>query len=265
MKNWAITAIFLAAVVFSAAAQQPLKSQPANLNSGEPSTMASGKPVVSQSLPGSLNSNRALPQADLKKMAEELNEHQRGELEQHNQQLKERFTALQQAGGWQRVFLTQLKLQRLQDPNATLQLNAAQQFITNFVFCDRPRIAGNTSEFHTFTNNLRLAPVSKQFAVEPLASVIINGCSFGPDTGEVRLILNHDDGSFLSLQVSDWSDSSIFATLGANPGVSDKEARLVVVRKDGTQSKPMTVQFFQHRMFHVTGFDRAADRPVLAF
>ena len=42
----------------------------------------------------------------MKKMAAELNEHQRGVIEQHNQQLKERFTSLQQAGGWQRVFLT---------------------------------------------------------------------------------------------------------------------------------------------------------------
>jgi hypothetical protein len=264
MKNWAMIAIFLSAIVFSAAAQQPLKSQPEN--PGEPTTRASEKPVLQpQSLPGSLNNHRALPQADLKKMAEEMNEHQRGEIEQYNQQLKQRFTSLQQAGGWQKVFLTQLKLQRLQDPNATLQLNAAQQFITNFVFCDHPLIAGNTSEFHTFTNNLRLSPVSKQLAVEPLASVIINGCSFGPDAGEVRLILNRDDGNFLSLQVSDWSDSSIFATLGANPGVSDKAAQLVVVRKDGTRSVPMTVQFFQYRMFHVTGFDTAAERPVLAF
>ncbi|HEY2170765.1 MAG TPA: hypothetical protein VGJ30_14145 [Candidatus Angelobacter sp.] len=264
MKNWAIIAILLAAMAFSAAAQQPTKSQSANLNSGEPTPMASEKPVL-QSLPADLNSHGALPQADLKKMAEELNEHQRGEIEQHNQQLKQRFTSLQQAGGWQRVFLTQLKLQRLQNPTATPQLNAAQRFITNFVFCDHPLIAGNTSEFHTFTNNLRLDPVSRQFAVEPLASIIINGCSFGPDAGEVRLILDHDAGSFLPLQVSDWSDSSIFATLGANPGVSDKEAQLVVVRKDGTQSAPMTVQFFQHRMFHVTGFDTAADRPVLTF
>jgi hypothetical protein len=262
MKNWAMIAIFLSAMVFSAAAQQPLKSQPPNPL--EPATMASEKPVP-QSLPGSLNTNRTLPQADLKKMADELNEHQRGELEQHNQQLKERFTALQQAGGWQRVFLTQLKLQRLQNPNATLQLNAAQQFITNFVFCDHPLIAGNTSESHTFANNVGLGPVSKQFAVEPLASIIINGCSFGPDAGEVRLILNQDNGSYLSLQVSDWSDSSIFATLAANPGITDKEAQLVVVRKDGSQSVPMRVQFFQHRMFHVTGFDTAADRSVLTF
>jgi hypothetical protein len=264
MKNWAMIAIFLAAMVFSVAAQQPVKSQPENPR--EAASMASEKPVLQpQPLPGSVNNNGALPPADLKKMAGELNEHQRGEIEQHNQQLKQRFTSLQQAGGWQRAFLFQLKLQRLQNPNATLQLNAAQQFITNFVFCDHPRIAGNTSEFHAFTNNLRPGPVRKQLAVEPLASIIINGCSFGPDAGEVRLILSQDTGSFLPLQVSDWSDSSIFATLGANPGVSDKEAQLVVIRKDGTQSVPMTVQFFQHRMSHVTGFDTAADRSVLTF
>jgi hypothetical protein len=38
-----------------------------------------------------------------------------------------------------------------------------------------------------------------------------------------------------------------------------------VVRKDGTQSAPMRVQFFQHRMFHVTGFDMAAKRSLLEF
>jgi hypothetical protein len=261
MKNSTIIAIFLAAMALSAAAQQPLKSKPAN--PGEPATMASEKPVP-QSPARSVNSRSEIPPADLKKMAEELNEHQRWVIEQHNQELKQRFTSLQEAGGWQSVFETQLKLQRLANPKAP-QLNEAQQFITNFIFCDHPHIAGNTSEFQTFTNNPHLKSVNKQFAVEPLASIIINGCSFGPDAGEVRLILNHDDGSFLSLQVSDWNDSSIFATLGANPGISDKEAQLVVVRKDGTQSVPMTVQFFQHPMPHVAGFDTAAERPVLAF
>ena len=263
MKNWAIIVIFLAAMTFSAAAQQPVKPQSAIINPGESSTIASEKPVL-QPPPNSLDSPAAPPQADLKKMAAELNEHQRGAIEQHNQQLKERFTTLQQAGGWQRVFLTQLKLQQLDDPNATQQLNASQRFITKFVFCDHPLIAGQTSEFQTSTNNFRLGTVSRQFSVEPMASIIINGCSFGPETGEVRLILNPDSGSFVSLQVSDWSDSSIFATLGSNPGISDKEAQLVVVRKDGTQSNPMTVQFFQHRMFHVTSFD-TAERSKLEF
>jgi hypothetical protein len=261
MKNWTITAIFLAAMGCNAAAQQPLNSQPANPVG--PATVASERPIRQPSA-GSLNSDQPQLQADLKKMAEDLNQHQRGQIEQHNQQLKERFTALQQAGGWQSVFATQLKLQRMANPNAP-HLNAAQQFITNFIFCDHPLIAGNTSEFQTFTDNVHLKSVNEQFAVEPLASVIINGCSFGPDAGEVRLILDRDSGSFLSLQVSDWSDSSIFATLGANPGVSDKEAQLVVVRKDGTQSAPMTVQFFQHRMLHVTGFDTAAKRSLLEF
>ncbi len=264
MKNWAMIVIFLAAVVFSAAAQQPVKPQSAMINPAGPASFASENPEL-QPPAKSLNSPGARPQADLKKMAAELNEHQRGVIEQHNQQLKERFTSLQQAGGWQRVFLTQLKLQRLDDPNATQQLNASQRFITKFVFCDHPLIAGQTSEFQSSTNNFRLGTVSKQFPVEPLASIIINGCSFGPETGEVRLILNPDTGSFVSLQVSDWSDSSIFATMASNPGITDKEAQLVVVRKDGTQSDPMTVQFLQHRMFHVTSFDTAADRSKLEF
>jgi hypothetical protein len=269
MKNWAIiVTIFLAGMVLSAAAQQPATPPSAMINPGQPIGIASenvgSENQVLQSLSGKMNSDQPQPHADLKRLAEELNEHQLGVIEQHNQQLKERFTSLQQAGGWQRVFLSQLKLQRLRDPSATPQLNAAQQFITNFVFCDRPLIAGQTSEFQTFTNDFR-GTVSKQLAVEPLASIIINGCSFGPDAGEVRLILNQDTGSFLSLQVSDWSNSSIFATLGTNPGIPDKEAQLVVIRKNGTQSNPMAVQFLQRRMFHVTGFDPAADRPVLAF
>ena len=163
---------------------------------------------------------------------------------------------MQLAGGWQRVFLSQLDLQRLELPNATLQLNAAQRFITNFVFCDRPLIAEQTSEFQTFTNNFPLGTLHKEFVVEPLASIIINGCGFGPDAGEVRLVLNQDTGSFLSLQINNWSDSSIFATLAANPGIPDQPAQLVVIRKDGTQSVPMPVDFFQHRMFHVTVFIR---------
>ena len=247
MKNWTISAIFLAAMVLSAAAQKPIKPQSAIINPGEPISIASEKQVL-QALPGSLKNQHPRQQPDLKKLAEELNEHQRELIERHNQELKRRFTALQQAGGWQRVFLSQLALQRLELPNATLQLNAAQQFITNFVFCDRPLIAEQTSEFQTFTNNFPLGTLHKEFVVEPLASIIINGCNFGADAGEVRLLLNQDTGSFLSLQVSNWSDSSIFATLAANPGIPDQEAQLVVVRKDGTQSIPMTVEFFQHRV-----------------
>jgi hypothetical protein len=262
MKNWAIIAIFLTAMVFSVAAQQPLKSQPAN--PGEPATMASERPM-SQPVPESLNTNRALPQADLKKLTEDLTEYQRELIEGHNQQLKEHFTAQQQAGGWQRVFLKQLALQRLELPNATLQLNAAQRFITNFVFCERPLIAGQTSDFQTFAKNFRLGIRSADSALEPRSSIIINGCSFGPDTGEVRLILNHDAGSFVALQVNDWSNSSILATLEAGPGIPDQEAQLVVIRKDGTPSVPMTVEFFQHRVakvFSVPG--RLGDLRVAA-
>jgi hypothetical protein len=247
MKNWAIVAIFLAAMACTAAAQQ---SQSAIINPGEPISIASQNQLL-QSLPGTLNSHHLRPQPDLRKLTEELNEHQRGLIERHNQLLKQRFTALQLAGGWQRVFLSQLDLQRLELPNATLQLNAAQRFITNFVFCDRPLIAEQTSEFQTFTNNFPLGTLHKEFVVEPLASIIINGCSFGPDAGEVRLVLNQDTGSFLSLQINNWSDSSIFATLAANPGIPDQPAQLVVIRKDGTQSVPMPVDFFQHRVAQV--------------
>jgi len=261
MKNWVMIAIFMAAMVFSAAAQQPVKSQSAIINPGTPNSFASENPAL-QPLP---NSNGARPQADIKKMTDGLSEQQRDVIDQHNQQLKVRFASLQQAGGWQRVFLTQLKLQRLADPNAKQQLNAAQQFITKFVFCDHPLIAGQASEFQTSTDNFRLGTVSKQFAVEPMASIIINGCSFGPDAGEVRLILNQETGSFVSLQVSDWSDSSIFATVAADPGITDQGAQLVIIRKDGTQSNPMAVQFRQHRTFEVTSFDTAADRSVLEF
>lgn len=263
MKNWTMIAIFSASTVFSAA-QQPVTPQSDMITPGEQISSASENQGP-QSLSGKLDNHQPQPHTDLKKLAEDLNEHQRDVIDQHNQQLKERFASLQQAGGWQRVFLTQIKLQRLSDPDAKQQLNAAQQFITKFVFCDRPLIAGQTSESQTSTNNFSLSTPNTRFAVEPQVAIIINGCSFGPDAGEVRLILNQDPGSFLPLQVSDWSDSSIFATLGANPGIADQEARLVVVRKDGTQSNPMAVQFLQRRMFHVTGFDTAAERPVLTF
>jgi hypothetical protein len=250
MKNWAMIAIFLSVMVFSAAAQQPLKSQSAIINPGEPSTIASEKPVL-PALPGSIKSPDSLPRSDMKNLTEDLTEYQRELIEGHNQQLKEHFTAQQQAGGWQRVFLKQLALQRLELPKATLQLNAAQRFITDFVFCERPLIAGQTSDFQTFAKSFRQGTRSAEFALELRASIIINGCSFGSDAGELRLILNHDAGNFVALQVNDWSDSSIFATLEAAPAIPDQEAQLVVVRKDGTQSAPMTVEFFQHRVAHV--------------
>src|SRR4051812_17200596 len=213
MKNWAMIAIFLSVMVFSAAAQQPLKSQSAIINPGEPSTIASEKPVL-PALPGALKSPDSLPRPNVKNLAEDLTEYQRELIEGHNQQLKQHFTVQQQAGGWQRVFLKQLALQRLELPKATLQLNAAQRFITDFVFCERPLIAGQTSDFQTFAKSFRLGTRSAEFALQPRTSIIINGCSFGPDAGEIRLILNHDAGGFIALEVNDWSDSSIFATLG---------------------------------------------------
>ena len=254
MKNCMIIAIFLAGAVLSAIAQKTT-NQPPTVGSGKTVSIATETRPL-QELPGTLKDPGPQLRPDLKKPAEDLTEYQRGLIEGHNQQLKEHFTAQRQAGGWQRVFLKQLALQRLELPNATLQLNAAQRFITNFVFCERPLIADETSDFQTFTNSFRRGTRSAEFALEPRASIIINGCSFGPDAGEVRLILNHDAGSFLALQVNDWSGSSIFATLGATPEIPDQEAQLVVVRKDGTQSVPMTVEFFQHRVakvFNVPG------------
>ena len=78
MKNWAIVAIFLAAMVCTAAAQQ---SQSAIINPGEPISIASQNQLL-QSLPGTLNSHHLRPQPDLRKLTEELNEHQRGLIEQ---------------------------------------------------------------------------------------------------------------------------------------------------------------------------------------
>lgn len=266
MKNGTMIAIFLAAMVLGAAAQQPIKSQPAN--PAEPATVASEKPM-SQPVPESLNTNRILPPADLTRTTEDLPENQRELIESRNQQLKEHFIAQQQAGGWQRVFLKQLALQRLELPKATLQQNAAQRYITNFVFCERPLIAGQTSDFQTFANSLRVGKQSAEFALEPRTSIIINGCSFGPDAGEVRLILNHDAGNFVALQVNDWSDGSIFATLEVPPGIPDQDAELVVVRKDGTQSIPMAAEFFHHRVAkvftvpgHLDDLRVAADRHL---
>jgi len=229
MKKCVIITIFLAGSVLSAIAQKTTIQSP-SVGSGKTVSIASDtKPL--QPLPGTLKSSDQ-PRPDLKKLTDDLTEYQRELIEGHNQQLKEHFAAQQQAGGWQRVFLKQLALQRLELPNATLQLNAAQRFITDFVFCGRPLIAGQTSDFQTFAKSFRRGTRSAESALEPRASIIINGCSFGPDAGEIRLILNHDAGNFVALQVNNWSDSSIFVTLGTISAIPDQEAQLVVVRKD---------------------------------
>ena len=249
MKNCVIIAIFLAGTVLSAIAQKTT-NQPPTVDSGKTFSVASDTKAL-QPPPDTLKVSEPLPRPDLKKPAEDLTEYQRELIEGRNQQLKEHFTAQQQAGGWQRVFLKQLALQRLELPSAALQLNAAQRFITDFVFCERPLIAGQTSDFQTFARSFRLGLQDAEFALEPRGSIIVNGCSFGPDAGEIRLILNHDAGSFVTLQVNDWGDNSIFATLEAAPAIPDQEAQLVVVRKDGTQSVPMPIEFFHHRVAKV--------------
>ena len=252
MKSCGIIVIFLAGAALSAVAQKTTNQPPAAGTGATVSMASETKPL--QPLPGTLKSPDAQAKAGLKEPAEDLSDYQRGLIEGRNQQLKEHFIAQQQAGGWQRVFLKQVALQRLERPNATPQLNAAQRFITNFVFCERPLIAGQTSDFQTFTNRYRRGTRARSadFALEPRSSIIINGCSFGPDAGEVRLILNHDAENFLTLQVADWSASSILATLGTASGIPDQEAQLVVIRKDGSQSMPMTVEFFQHRVAKVS-------------
>jgi hypothetical protein len=242
--------VFFAAMVLTAAAQQPVAPQSAIFNPGEPISIVS-QGQLTQSLPGTLKRHHLRHSADLDKLAEEMNEHQRGLIERRNQELKRRFAAIQQAGGWQQAFLSQLAQTRLELPNSWLQLDAAQSFIQNFVFCGQPLVAEQISEFQTFQDfngAIPLGSLDKQFVVEPLASVIINGCNFGADTGEVRLLLSQDPENFLSLQVSEWSDSSIFATLAPHPGIPDQEAQLIIVKKDGTQSIPTTVEFFQHRV-----------------
>ena len=95
MKNWAMIAIFLIVMVLSAAAQQPSKPQAAIINPGEPSTIASEKPVL-PALPSALKSSDSLPRSDAKNLTEDLTEYQREQIEGHNQQLKEHFTAQQQ-------------------------------------------------------------------------------------------------------------------------------------------------------------------------
>ncbi|HET8887434.1 MAG TPA: hypothetical protein VFQ41_00920 [Candidatus Angelobacter sp.] len=268
MKNCVIIAIFLAVAVISASAQKTTNQAPAPDSAKTVSIASETKPLQAHSVTLAITDPQ--PRPDLKELTEDLTEYQRGQIEGRNQQLKAHFAAQQQAGGWQRVFLKQLALQRLEVPNATLQLNAAQRFITNYVFCERPLIADQTSDFQTFANSAHMGTRTRSadLALEPRSSIIINGCSFGPDAGEVRLILNRDAGSFLALQVNDWSDISILATLGTAPEIPDQEAQLVVVRKDGTQSIPMTIEFFQHRVakvFHVPGrlddLRLAAGRP----
>jgi hypothetical protein len=258
--------VFCIAVVLSAAGQQPVTPQSAIFNPGVPISVSSRSQLL-QSLPGTLTNHHLRHSPDLSKALEEINERQRGITERRNQELKRRFAAIQQAGGWQNAFLSQLARTRLELPTSSTQLNAAQQFIQNFEFCSQPLIAEQVSEFQTFQDvngALPLGSLDKEFVVEPLASIIISGCNFGADTGEVRLMLSQDPGNFLSLQVSGWSDSSIFATLGPHPGIPDQEAQLVVIRKDGTQSIPTTVEFFQHRV--AQAFNVAANlNSVAAF
>jgi hypothetical protein len=192
------------------------------------------------------------PRVRLEEQVEEFNEHQRAQLERRNRQIQQRFQAFQSAGGWQQAFLSQLEEQRAVLPNSREQIDFAEQFIANFLFCGQPLIASVDSQFQDVTIPGLIPPtLDKSFVVEPLASIVIDGCNFGNDVGEVRLILNQDTGSFLPLQIIGWGDNNIMATLGRNPGIQDQDAQLVVIKKDGTASIPASVQFFQHRVAQV--------------
>lgn len=204
---------------------------------------------VLKALPG-VHSPLLKPRKNMEEMIEELNERQRERLERRNREAQRKFQAFQNAGGWQQAMLSQLQEQRAELPNSVAQIELAQRFIGNFLFCEQPLLASVDSQFQDVTPFFgQFSPaLDKSFVIEPLAFIIIDGCNFGADAGEVRLILSQDPQNFLPLQIFGWGDNNIMATLGRHPGFPDQDAQLVVIRKDGTQSLPASVQFFQHRV-----------------
>ena len=120
--------------------------------------------------------------------------------------------------------------------------------------CQVPTIYGEVSRYLNVIDKDHPYPAFGEnrdvdLVVEPTALVVIAGCHFGAEAGEVRLVVNPATGGYLKLQLagSGWSDDAIEATLDAHPGYPDQAAQLVVVGKDGTPGDPLPVEFRQRR------------------
>jgi hypothetical protein len=203
--------------------------------------------------PGTRHHHVVRQSREMEEAAEEFNERQRERVERRNRELERRFLEIKRAGGWQKVFLGQLEHARQVLPNSQAQLDAAQQFLGNFAICQTPLVASVTSEFQETLGAPNAGPpfvigrIDKESTIEPLAAIMLDGCAFGPDAGQIELVFNPDIGVTAPLQIKQWSDNSVLATLPRMPGLKDQEAELVITTKTGARAT-VPVQFFQHRI-----------------
>lgn len=77
----------------------------------------------------------------------------------------------------------------------------------------------------------QIQALSAALPVEPGEELIVNGCGFGAQAGELRLIGNFP-GAHLKLEILGWYDHAISARLPAVSGVLDQSAQLQVVTHD---------------------------------
>jgi hypothetical protein len=142
---------------------------------------------------------------ELDESIEELNEESRERRQHRNHEIERQFQEVNQAGGWPKVFLSQIEQARRDLPGSEEQLNAAQAFLEAYIFCRTPQIAQVTSKIEmtgaapNIFNNI--FTVEKDSVVEPQATVIIDGCRFCPDVGQVQPILSQDSGGPRSLSI----------------------------------------------------------------
>src|SRR5215472_6057979 len=253
MKNlnrWVFALVF-AAMALPVVAQ--VSNPPAAaISPFEPLTVTS-EAEFAKANPGTRHHHVLREGEETEEAAEEFNERQRERVERGNLQLERRFLEIQRAGGWQKVFLGQLEHERQVLPNSQAQLDAAQQLLGNFAICQTPLVASVISEFQEAFGDPNagtpfvIGKIDKESTIEPLAAIMLDGCAFGRDAGQIELVFNPDVGITAPLQIKLWSDDSILATLPRMPGLNDQEAELVITTTSGVQAT-VPVQFFQHRI-----------------
>ena len=80
--------------------------------------------------------------------------------------------------------------------------------------------------------------------IEPLEEIILNGCGFGDQRGELRLESNVFPGGHLKLDIVTWTRKAIHARVPSLKGMKNhKLSKMRIVRKDLTLGEPFFMPF----------------------
>jgi hypothetical protein len=192
-------------------------------------------------------------------LQQQFEQAQQAQLRARNSSLHQRVDRVRAAGNLQTAMKQEIEALRneIASQAAGRATEAAQHRLDqltgllNQAFCTRPLVFDEVARFLNVQAYFPPQPftVDDPLIVEPGASVVLTGCHFGAEPGEMRLMVNQATGGYVTLPIEQngWQDDLILANVPLLPGYPDQAAQLVVLHQDGTRSNPIDVQFKQRR------------------